>query len=457
MTRPHIPQEVIDAAHARKAARLARAWGEADRLKAQIEAAGWRVVDRGVDFALSPLHPADVIEDGRTRYGWSGAVPSRLETPATAPATIVARVGDDPDAVDRARSLLAGSPSGTQLVLVAASPSEAAAAALEAIERAAETGVEAVWLAGTPGTAAAWNAGMRRAAGGVIVLAGGGIRGTGGDAVFPLLSALQDPTVAVAGARALTGNAVQDLQPGATAGHVPAVDETLLAFRREDFIERGPLDERFRAPRLLAAWWCLGLRDAWDPEAGEDQDGDDAAEAAAEAGAEAVAGAPADAEADGDDPGLGDEGELEPPRLAVAIPDPPVRREAEPTSLDGGDQLDPAERERLLRRDRYRLLEAFRDRDDLLGKLEPRLMPPVRPGAASAATAGRPPREGTSARRTYTPPHAALDLRDRPPVRLRRPGLRPRVRPRHPSPSNDRSKRRSAVACSARGAWWQAA
>ena len=42
---------------------------EADRLRAEIEAAGWKVVDRGTDFALSPAAAAG--RDGRraSRYG----------------------------------------------------------------------------------------------------------------------------------------------------------------------------------------------------------------------------------------------------------------------------------------------------------------------------------------------------------------------------------------------------
>ena len=98
----------------------------------EIEAAGYRVVDRGGDFLILPAHPADVVEqDGRVRYGWSGAVPSRLEEPATA-------VGDPGDRGGRVariplRRTLAGlrahAPDGTQVVIVAA-PDAALEAAL---------------------------------------------------------------------------------------------------------------------------------------------------------------------------------------------------------------------------------------------------------------------------------------------------------------------------------------
>ena len=49
MSRQRIPDEVLSTAHARSAAREARDWAEADRLRAEIEAAGWRIADRGPD------------------------------------------------------------------------------------------------------------------------------------------------------------------------------------------------------------------------------------------------------------------------------------------------------------------------------------------------------------------------------------------------------------------------
>ena len=79
MTRQRIPDEILTAAHDRARARGARDFAEADRLRAVIEAAGWKIVDRGTDFALTPAAPADVVEGGRTRYGSSASVPSRLE------------------------------------------------------------------------------------------------------------------------------------------------------------------------------------------------------------------------------------------------------------------------------------------------------------------------------------------------------------------------------------------
>ena len=75
MTRQRIPDDVLSAAHARARAREARDWPEADRLRDEIEAAGWKIVDRGTDFALSPAAPPDVAEVTRTRTARAATCP----------------------------------------------------------------------------------------------------------------------------------------------------------------------------------------------------------------------------------------------------------------------------------------------------------------------------------------------------------------------------------------------
>ena len=315
MTRPHVPQEVLDAAHARKTARLERDWAEADRLKAVIEAAGWRVVDRGSDFALSPAHAPDVVEGGHVRYGASESVPSRLSEAATALATVILRATDDPAALERSVvALRAHAPRETQLVVVADDPSPEVSDALDRLGAAGEPGLETLWTSARLGLAASINAGIRRAAGSVVIVLDAAVEPTG-DIVTPLVEALADHSVAIAGAGGLAGVDIRDLADGGP-GDVVALDGTCLAVRRVDASGRGPLDERFRIPRLLGTWWSLVLRDQ-----------DEAA-----------------------------------PRRAIALGNLPVARRGSPA-----DGLDPAERERSVKRDRYRILERFRERPDLMG------------------------------------------------------------------------------------------
>ena len=139
VTRAFIPDDVLSLAHARATAREGRDWAEADRLRAAIEAAGWKIADRGTDFALTPAAPADLVEGDHVRYGASRNVPSRLEEAPTGLATVVLIATDWPDDLARALAgLRASAPDGTSLVVVADAPSEAQAAALETISAEAD-------------------------------------------------------------------------------------------------------------------------------------------------------------------------------------------------------------------------------------------------------------------------------------------------------------------------------
>ncbi len=316
MTRPHVPQDVLDAAHARKAAREAGDWPEADRLKGVIEAAGWRVVDRGADFALSPALAPDLREGGRVRYGASENVPSRLAEPDAGAATVVIRATDDGAAVVRTvGALRAHGPAGLQVLVLADAPGPETAATIEQLERDAEPGLEVIWTAQRLRPGASINAALRRAVGPVILLLDASFE-PAGDIVTPLIGALADPGAAVAGAGGLAGTDVRDLHESGP-GDVVALDGRCLAMRRRDSAAAGPLDERFGSPRLLAAWWSLVLRD---------------------------------------------QGEGHPARRAVALDGLPLLRHGVPIE-DAGDD----DRDRMLRRDRYRLLDAFGHRPDLLG------------------------------------------------------------------------------------------
>lgn len=262
MTRQRIPDDVLSAAHARAIARAEGDWPEADRLRAEIEAAGWKIADRGTDFGLSPVAPLDVAEGDRIRYGSSRSVPSRLDEPALGLATVVLIATDWPDDLARALAGLAGgAPDGTSVVIVADGPSAEQAAALDALDPATapELPIETIWTSERLGHAAATNIGIRRAPGPIVVLLDTSVEPTG-DVVTPLVHALEDVTVAVTGGWGIVSPDLRKFED-APAGDVDAIEGYLQAFRRADFAERGPLDERFRFYRNLDIWWSLVLRD----------------------------------------------------------------------------------------------------------------------------------------------------------------------------------------------------
>lgn len=316
------PAAVLEAAQRRSDARAARDWATADELRAEIEAAGWRVTDSGTAFRLEPAHPADVEHGGEIRYGRSDAVPSRLDEAPTGVATVVLTVElGDPSAIDAVTAAARDLPAGVDLVVVGDGIGDATAGGIHAAldgSPIARGGHELVRTSTPLGRGAALNAGIRRTTGAVVVVLDTSIQPTG-DVVSPLVAALEDPAVAVAGPFGLSSEDLrgfEEVVPGAVPVEVAAVQGYCLAFRRADAVERGPLDEGFRFYRNLDIWWNLVLRDA---------------------------------------------GEDGPPRRAIAVPDLPLVR-SEPWAWTS---TSVRERDRLSKRNFYRVLDSFRDRLDL--------------------------------------------------------------------------------------------
>ncbi len=310
MPRTRIPEDVLTLAHQRAAARAARDWPAADRLRAEIEAAGWKVVDRGTDFALEPAHPPTVEADGATLYGSSEAVPSRLADPDAGVASVVLVATDWPADLTRALAgVRSGLPAGVSIVVVADGPSPDQAEAL----RDDVADLEVVRTSERLGTGAAWNIGIQRSQGPVVVILDTSIEPLG-DVVTPLVAALDDPSVAVAGGFGIVSPDLRRFED-APPGEVTAIEGYAIAFRRADAADRGPIDERFRFYRNLDIWWSLVLRDA---------------------------------------------GEEEQPRRAVSVPLPATRHEHR-----GWTSVPDAERDRLSKRNFYRIIDRFGPRLDL--------------------------------------------------------------------------------------------
>jgi cellulose synthase/poly-beta-1,6-N-acetylglucosamine synthase-like glycosyltransferase len=267
-------------------------------------------VDRGTDFALEPATPPTVEDDGVVRYGSSAAVPSRLDEPATGVATVVIVATDWPADIARAvAGLRDHGPADVSIVVVADGPSADQDEALRALD---ET-IDVIRTSDRLGSGASWAIGVRRATAPVVIVLDASVEPTG-DVVTPLVRALDDPTVGVAGGFGIVSSDLRRFA-AAPAGEVTAIEGYVLAFRRADAIARGPIDEGFRFYRNLDIWWSLVLRD---------------------------------------------EGEGNPSRRAVAVDLPAARHEHR-----GWTSLEDAERDRLSKRNFYRIIDRFGPRRDL--------------------------------------------------------------------------------------------
>lgn len=293
------PPELRALARERSEARRANRWQEADRLRALIEAQGWKVVDKGAEGRVVRAHPPDVEdEDGGLRYGWTGAVPEVEGDTDAKLVTVVVRSSHDADVVETRLALLAGLPPDTHgLVIVDDSA---------VVPQAPDAEIVRITGVATPGVTLVLA--LRRARGAVVVMGEGWPAEAPGERLPELIAALGDPTVGVAG---WTGLASPDMRrfeaAGPASGDPVAVAWAGMTFRTTEGRGRGPIDEGFADHDVLAAWWSLVLRD---------------------------------------------EGDESPPRTARAL-------------LAGVGPIGE-QRDRATRRDRYRIIDRFGQRYDLL-------------------------------------------------------------------------------------------
>ena len=160
------------------------------------------------------------------------------------------------------------------------------------------------------GFGAAVNAGIEAATGKVVVLFDPGVELTG-DAITPLVEALADPAVVAAGPFGLRALGTMKEFRESDGPEVDAIEGYCMAFRREDAVAAGGFDIRFRFYRMADIEFSFRLRDRGG--------------------------------------------------RAVVVAGLPVERHEHRL----WESTEPAERERLSKRNTYRFLDRWRDREDL--------------------------------------------------------------------------------------------
>ncbi len=161
------------------------------------------------------------------------------------------------------------------------------------------------------GFAAAVNAGIEAAAGEVVVLFDPGVE-LKGDSISPLVDVLADPTVVVAGPFGLRGKGTLKEFGESDGPEVDAIEGYCIAFRRADALAIGGFDPTFRFYRIADIEFSFRLRDRGG--------------------------------------------------RAVVVPGLPLEKHEHRL----WESTEPAERDRLSKRNMYRFLDRWRGREDLL-------------------------------------------------------------------------------------------
>lgn len=221
--------------------RRERDFAAADTLREELRAGGWEVVDGPGGSELQALK----------------APPSKAP-PAVARAVTVLTVvhGWKPDAERWLLSVFAHCKADFEALIVDNSDDVRIAAWLEG--RAAER-FRFIPLFPTLGFAAAVNAGIEAAAGAVIVLFDPGVELTG-DAVSPLIEALADPSVVVAGPFGLRAKGTPKEFESSAGPEVDAIEGYCMAFRRADALAAEGFDPKFRFYRIADIEFSFRLR-----------------------------------------------------------------------------------------------------------------------------------------------------------------------------------------------------
>lgn len=272
--------------------RRAREFAAADAIREQLRAGGWDVVDSADASELQAIK----------------APPST--PPATARAVTLLTVvhGWKPDAERWLLSVFTHTKADFEAVIVDDSGDARIAGWLAT--RAAER-LRVITLDPPLGFAAAVNGGIEAAAGEVVVLFDPGVELTG-DAITPLIRALDDPAVVVAGPFGLRARGSMKEFGESQGPEVDAIEGYCIAFRRADALAAGGFDPRFRFYRMADVEFSFRMREHGGK--------------------------------------------------AIVVSDLPLERHEHRL----WESTDPAERERLSKRNTYRFLDRWRDRGDLL-------------------------------------------------------------------------------------------
>ena len=245
------PQAVVALARERQALRAQREYARADALRDQIAEAGYRIEDSRaapVDWRLVARG------DDEPYISSSGDTPNWLREPSRHAFSVNLLAHNNYDDLRRCVASVARHAQGRdiELVIVDNGSTDATLGYLREVKRAGEVeGLPTrVYFADHDmGFAAARNAQFHASLGRIIVQIDTSIE-LDGDIWSPIEALLAERTIGLVGPYGLVTEDLKEFQESA-GPDVDAIEGYLMAFRREELIEVGPADEKFRFYRLM--------------------------------------------------------------------------------------------------------------------------------------------------------------------------------------------------------------
>ena len=221
---PSVPPELNDLLARRQAARERRDYARADAIRDELREAGWLVKDTPDGPELDPAPPYQPVDPA--------AVPSRWAEPDRHEVSVVVHVTGWPEDVARAAAALRAHCGHIdhEVLLVEDGAGEATGRALEELGR-GDRRVRVLHLDPAVGFGAAMNLGMGQALGRVLVWLDPHVEAKG-DLLGPLLAALDQPGVGLAGGWGVVTTSMLDFEAD-DGPEVDAVEGYLLAVPRE--------------------------------------------------------------------------------------------------------------------------------------------------------------------------------------------------------------------------------
>ncbi|HLZ58169.1 MAG TPA: glycosyltransferase [Ktedonosporobacter sp.] len=312
-TRPHhrpgIPPEILALSHERDTLRRRGQYERADILKRQIEDAGYVVKDNPHGAHLVILPSIEV--DGKEVFRTARQLPSLLDEADRCTFSVNLLAQNNSDQIRRCVESIVrySETTSIEIILVDNASQDGLDLWVEAFQQ-KELRLHLLRATRLMGAAEARNIGLKQSRGRYILLLDAGVELTG-DIFTPLEKTLEDRQVGLTG---LHGFHTEDLRHFEESQEleVEVIDCMCMAFKRTLLKEAGLFDERYRFPHYMDIDFNFAIRDT---------------------GAQ-----------------------------AVVTPQLPITCHAD--QRDAG--LSDAERTRLKKRNFYRFLEKWGDRDDLL-------------------------------------------------------------------------------------------